>query len=156
MALLLEMLSFFAWHESKIHCGFKKCRVNLNTHTKVEMAMEIRGAITVTLWPFHLPFKRYSSSFHLECLKNSHKNWCSIISEDDRPICWMPLSQEKSTNALTNDNTAITKQWILSAQRFRVEMTVFKASVKCTLIVSLNVRCVSCDSETMCGELKQG
>lgn len=55
----------------------------------------------------------------------------------------MPLSQEKSTNALTNDNTAIPKQWILSAQHFTEEMTIFKACIKCTLIVSLNVRWVS-------------
>lgn len=41
--------------------------------SKLKLAAENKGAITVTLWPLHLPFCRNTSQFHLE--RSSHKIW---------------------------------------------------------------------------------
>lgn len=42
----------------------------------------------------------------------------SIITKDDRPISWTPLSPERSTGASMTHNNTLQKQWILKGRHF--------------------------------------
>lgn len=82
----------------------------------------------------------------------------SIITKDDRPISWTPLSPERSTGASMTHNNTLQKQWILKGRHFGgggEDGSLQSSYYTFTLNLSLSVRWASSPLLTQWGSIQE-